>query len=71
MSLADELLADLEGIDGNDEEPQDVAVDSHQNSGTNGEDEDTEMVNGEEVVGGGLVLEGMSSSRNNRSLTPK
>jgi hypothetical protein len=50
-SLADELLADLDGLD--DDEPQ------ASGSGANGFDSDAEMGDGEDQGGGGLVLEGL------------
>ena len=56
MSLADELLADLDDVDGNDDELQGNVNDLQQNN-ANGEDSDVDMVNGEEDVSG-LVLEG-------------
>jgi hypothetical protein len=60
MSLADELLADLEDVGGNDEEIENREESNiaPQPGPSNGEDSDTEMVNGEEDARGGLVLEG-------------
>ena len=66
MSLADELLADLEDVDENEEEPQDNGQQLHQNNAVKNEDSDTEMANGEEEVAG-LVLEGELCTKSSRS----
>jgi hypothetical protein len=58
MSLADELLADLDDV-GDDEETVEENVQSDKTLQKRAEDSDTEMAN-EEEVGGGLVLEGAS-----------
>jgi hypothetical protein len=62
MSLADELLADLDDV-GDDEKIVQENVQSDKTLQRRAEDSDTEMVNGEEEVGGGLVLEGNVDSR--------
>ena len=62
MSLADELLADLEDQGGNDEnmESKEEGASVSQPGPSNEEDSDAEMANGdEEEVRTGLVLEGM------------
>jgi hypothetical protein len=61
MSLADELLADLDDVGDEEETTQGTIHDQGQTAGMG--DSDTEMANGEEEVGGGLVLEGAFPSR--------
>jgi len=60
MSLADELLADLDDMGGNDGdmEPNVQEDSAPQPAQADGEDSDAEMANGDEEARAGLVLEG-------------